>query len=187
MNYLSQYSIPLNGLDSNKEYKYSFVVNDAFFDFFEKSLIKGGSLDVQVKLNKKSTSLNMEIRISGNVVLPCDRCLDDYNQEIDFADNIAVALSDETNFDTNEDFVTLDRNANEINISQFIYEFSHFALPFIHYHPNDKNGNPTCNPEMLRIIEEHSVHISENNIFDVVDARWEKLIEIKKENDVNNN
>ncbi len=188
MKYLSQYNIPLNGLDSNKEYQYSFVAGDAFFEAFEKSQIKGGNIDILVKLNKKSTSLHLEINVKGYVMLPCDRCLDNYMQEIDFTDIIAVSLGDETNFDTNDEFVTLDRNANEINISQFIYEFSHFALPFVHYHPADKNGNSTCNPEMLKIIEEYCScnDLSDDGIHNIVDARWEKLIEIKKNNDVNN-
>jgi uncharacterized metal-binding protein YceD (DUF177 family) len=181
MDCLDQYIIPFSGLDNDKEYNYSFIVEDSFFSNFEKSEIKGGDINVDVTLFKKPTSINIKIKLKGVVSIICDRCLDAYKQDIKFEDLILVVLSNETNFDTNEDFVTLDQNSGEINISQFIYEFAHFALPFTHYHPIDKNGNSTCNPEMLKILNDHSVKEPDNEI---VDARWAKLIEIK--NNINN-
>lgn len=179
MDYLNQYIIPFNGLDNNKDYDYSFVVDDIFFSFFEKSIIKGGHIDINVLINKNVTSLNLEIKLKGYIVITCDRCLDDYNQDIEFKDSIFVTFGDETDFDNNEDFVVLDRSINEINISQFIYEFANFALPFAHYHPNDKNGNSTCNPEMLKII---GSHVSQQEDINIIDYRWEKLIEIQNNN-----
>jgi len=182
MNYLDQYIIQFSGLDNDKEYSYNFIVGDAFFLNFEKSDIKGGNLDISVDLLKKSRSLTLNISLKGYANIVCDRCLDIYIQDINFKDSILVMFADETNFDTNEDYITLDHNLNEINISQFIYEFANFALPFVHYHPLDKNKLPTCNPEMLKLIEKHSSIEQEGN---TIDIRWEKLIDLKN-NYINN-
>ncbi len=61
-----------------------------------------------------------------------------------------------------------------MDISQFIYEFAHFALPVKHFHPNDENGDPMCNEDMLNILDDHAVVEEE-----VIDSRWEKLLELK--------
>lgn len=174
MKILSQYKVPFNGLD-NKDYDFDFTVGDEFFACFENSEIKGGDLDIDLILTKKTHSLELEINLSGKVRIACDRCLEEYYEEIDFCDFIQVHFGEETNFDTDEDFVVLSKGENSINISQFIYEFAHFALPFTRCHENDENGNPGCNPEMLAILEKHSITEPEK----LADPRWDKLQEIK--------
>ena len=122
--------------------------------------------------------MDLNINICGKLKIVCDRCLEEYYEQISFADSINVEFGDETNFDTDKDYVILDRNENEINIAQFIYEFANFALPLAHYHPNDKNGNPGCNPEMLKALKKYS-NIKKTK---EADPRWEKLKEIKNNN-----
>lgn len=173
MNYLSQYNIPFQGL-SDQDHVYNFVVEKEFFSFFENSQIKSGDIDIKVSVQKKLTSLSLIFKLKGVVQIECDRCLDLYDQEIDFEEMLVVEFSDETNFDTNHDYVLLDKSESEMDISQFIYEYAHFALPVKHFHPNDENGDPMCNEDMLSILNDHAVVEEE-----VIDSRWEKLLEIK--------
>ena len=177
MNYLSQYIVPFNGLD-NKENQFDFVVTDEFFDCFEENTIKGGNIDVSLLLLKKSNSLHLKIHLKGSVKLICDRCLELYEQSIDFMDTIVAEYGEETNFDTNSESVTLEKGKTEINIAQFIYEFAHFGLPLQHYHPDTELGQPGCSKEMLDILNQHLVDEEQ----EVIDPRWEKLKEIKKDN-----
>ncbi len=156
MKSLAQYTVQFNGLD-NKDYNYNFIVSDEFFTYFENSEIKGANLDVRLILTKHSDSLELDIELKGKVKIICDRCLDEYFEIINFRDIIEVKFGDETNFDTNEDYITIKKGENSINISQFIYEFAHFGLPLTHFHPQDNNGNSTCNPEMLKILERYSL------------------------------
>ncbi len=173
MNYLSQYIVPFSGLE-NKEHVFSFVVEDEFFTFFDDKLIKGAKLDVDLHLVKKAHSLHLKIRLNGYVKLICDRCLEVYNQQINFTDTVNVEFGEETDFDTNSDIVILDKKKSEINISQFIYEFTNFALPLQHYHPQDENGNDTCDVKMIEILNNHLVKEEEK-----IDPRWEALKELK--------
>ncbi len=173
MNYLSQYNIPFHGL-SDQEHVYNFVIKKEFFSFFDNSQIKSGDIDVEVSVQKRLTSLSLKFKLKGVVQVECDRCLDLYDQEIDFEEMLVAEFSDETNFDTNHDYVLLDKSESEMDISQFIYEYAHFALPIKHFHPNDENGEPMCNEDMLSILDNHAV-VEE----DVIDSRWAKLLEIK--------
>ncbi|HOE39788.1 MAG TPA: DUF177 domain-containing protein [Bacteroidales bacterium] len=153
---LKEYIVQLNGLD-NKAYDFDFTISDDFFTNFENSQIKEASLSAHLTLTKKPDSLELEISVEGSVTLTCDRCLEEYKENINFKDTIFVEYGDKTDFDIDEDFVLLKRGENSINVAQFIYEFAHFGLPLVHYHPNDKNGKPTCNPEMLKILEKYSL------------------------------
>ena len=176
----NQYIIPLDGLEE-KEYSFDFKADDAFFQSYGSGDIEGGDVDVKVTLLKKKTSMLLNFDLSGTVKLTCDRCLELYEQPIEINDDVLVNYGDETNFDTNSDAVTLSREATSIDVSSFIYEYSHFALPIAHYHPDDANGNPTCNPKMMELIDKYKVEATEKTE-DAIDPRWEALRELKNNN-----
>lgn len=174
MNYLSQYIVPFGGLD-NKEDVFDFIVSDEFFAHFEDNTINGGNINVNLKISEKTNSLQLTIALKGTVKVLCDRCLEYYDQAIEFSDIVMVEFGEETNFDTNQECIFLEKGKTEINIAQLIYEFSHFALPLQHYHPDTETGETGCNKEMLEILNNHMIIESEEKI----DPRWEKLKEIK--------
>ena len=177
----NRYEILLDGLDE-KEYTFEMKADDSFFQSYEKSEIKGGLVDVKITLLKKKNSLMLNFDLSGTVKLICDRCLDIYEQPIAISDDVLVNYGDETNFDTNSDAVTLSRDANSIDVSSFIYEYSHFALPIAHYHPEDADGNPTCNKKMMDLLGKYKVDETEKKSEDAIDPRWEALRELKNNN-----
>lgn len=172
MDFLKQYNIDFQGLDNDKEYEFTFDVNKEFFEIMKNPAILGGDVSVSVLLTKKSDSLFLRIEISGFLITTCSRCLDELSQEVDHSDTIAVRFGDENSFDTNEPYVTIERNANSINISHFIYEFCDFALPLKSVHPNTKEGKPGCDKEMIEILE--NLKADENK----TDPRWEDLKKI---------
>jgi len=181
MELVNQHIIPLDGLEE-REYKFTFKADDAFFQSYEGSEIKGGEVEVKVTLLKKKSSMLLNFDLSGTVKLTCDRCLELYDQPIAISDDVLVNYGDETNFDTNSDAVTLSRDANELDISSFIYEYSHFALPIAHYHPDDADGNPTCNSRMMDLLDKYKVEETEVKTEDAIDPRWEALRELKNSN-----
>ena len=54
--------------------------------------------------------------------------------------------------------------------SQFFYEYIHLALPIKRIHPDDKKGRSTCNPVMIRKLEDHLIADD-----DKTDPRWDEL------------
>ncbi len=165
---MNEYNIEITGLSENKEYFFDFKVDDGFFANRNNPQLTGGSIDVEVTLLKKSDGLFLDIEVSGTLDVICNRCLDCYPQHISFRDNIVVNFDNETNFDTTESYVILDKKANEINISRFIYEFCEFALPISCVH-STTNGETNCNKKMLEILNKY------NKEEPKVDPRWEKL------------
>jgi len=59
---LQQYSIPFTGLKLGV-HNFEFEVNDAFFGEFEYSLVKSGSLKVELELDKQETMMFLHFYI----------------------------------------------------------------------------------------------------------------------------
>jgi uncharacterized protein len=112
-----------------------------FLSFLKKVKLSGGNVDIDLVLIKRANSLHLKLSLKGFVKLACDRCLDEYSQEIKISDTIVVEFGEETNMDSDSDIVILSRAETEINISQFIYEYAHFALPLSRLHPLDNVGS----------------------------------------------
>lgn len=89
MGNIQKYRIVYQGL-SEGVHEFDFDVDNSFFESLEYSDIKKGDLKVNIVLNKKSTFLELDFQINGNVELLCDRCLDDYNQPIEYEGKLYV-------------------------------------------------------------------------------------------------
>lgn len=164
-----KYDILLTGLENGKQYSFDFTVDDSFFSDFDYSNMHGGNISVVALLTKRTESIFITLSISGCVKVQCSRCLEIFCQNIEFSDEIIVSLSDETNFDTNESFVKLERNSTKIDISQFIYEFCDFATPLSSVHPDNKNGDSGCEKSMIEILDKYKSDTQ------IIDPRWESL------------
>jgi uncharacterized protein len=165
----SQYVIAYKGLKDGL-HLFDFKVDDKFFESFENSEIEKGDVDVHVTLNKKTTMLEFEFQMDGKVTVPCDRCLDPFELEIEYEAPLYIKFGDESHEETEELFV-LSEQETEIDVSQFIYEFIHLSLPYRRVHPDDKKGNSTCNKEMIKRLEELSVNEEKPDM----DPRWNEL------------
>jgi uncharacterized metal-binding protein YceD (DUF177 family) len=82
----------------------------------------------------------------------CDNCLETFLSPILLTAKQFVKLGN--NYEELDDTtVSIPRNSEKINIAQWIFETIALSIPIRKVHPLDKNGNPTCNPEMLQKIK----------------------------------
>ncbi len=168
----SQYVIAYKGLREGL-HLFDFKVDDSFFEKYENSEIEKGNVEVHVTLNKKTTILEFLFELNGEVYLPCDRCLKPFSLEIDYEAPLYFKFGVETHEETDELFI-ISEQETEIDLSQFIYEFIHLSLPYRRVHPDDENGQPTCDKEMLKRLEELSAG-SEKSEDSETDPRWNDL------------
>jgi len=173
LSYLDQFAIQFAGLISGS-YHFEFAVNETFFEKFTESEIKQGSISIHVELQKQARMMVLLFDMEGSVIINCDRCLDDFSFTIKYETKLIANFGKDKGQDT-EEIITIAESDNEINIAQFIYEFIHLALPIKRVHPDDQNGNSTCNNEVMKKLKEHTNTTSENND----DPRWDILKKIK--------
>jgi uncharacterized metal-binding protein YceD (DUF177 family) len=155
MSILSFYNIAFKGLSQGKHI-FEFEVDNRFFAEFEGGLADQGQVNVRLTLEKQSSLMIFWFDIQGTVNVQCDRCLEMYDQEIKSQDKIFVKYG-EKNFVDGDDVIWVSVNDYQLNVSQLIYEFIGLAIPIKKIHPNDENGNSTCDPEMIEKLNKYVI------------------------------
>ncbi len=172
---LRNYSIPFTGLKLGK-HQFEFIVDNAFFDAFEYSLVKKANLKCQVELEKQETMLILNFQITGTIDANCDRCLAPYPQQVDIREQQVAKFSEEA-IDEDEEIITLSKNDHEINIAGLIYEYINVAIPFITVCDNEGN-TPYCDKETLESLNKLSAGTEEEQE-EKTDPRWDALKKFK--------
>jgi len=170
MKQLKTFTIPFVGLKLGK-HLFEFKIDKAFFDFFEYQDFNDSSVNVDLELNKKTTLLELNFKISGQVNVNCDLTNEPYNQEITNDFDLVVKFGEAFN-DEEIDLLVLPHGAYEINVQQYIYELIVLSAPIKRVHPGVKSGS--LDSEILKKLEELSPkETKEDN--DETDPRWNTL------------
>lgn len=179
MKSLQQYSIPFTGLKLGV-HDFEFEVNDAFFSEFEYSLVKSGSLKVELELDKQETMMILHFHISGEMKLGCDVCLADYPYSVGIKERQIVKLNGNEDLeDDTEEIIVLKRSETEINVATLIYEFITLAVPYIS-RCADEGNTEWCDSEMIAKLQQLAPGPKEVEEEEIADPRWEALKKIKK-------
>ena len=169
------YILSLSGLKEG-HHLYDFEIRNKFFEEFEESEIKEGNLSVVAELDKRSSHFDLSIKITGKVRICCDRCLEMFLQPIECENRLLIRFGKRWD-DSDPDIITIPADEHELDIKQYLYEFIHLALPIKRVHPLDGTGRNSCDPEMLKKLDQHIVNEDKTN-----DPRWDELKKL-----INNN
>ena len=170
---LKEFTIPFVGLKVGK-HQFEFDIKQAFFEHFEYEDFNSVNVKADVVLEKKSTLLELNFKISGFVNVNCDLTNEPYNQTIENDFNLVVNFGDEYN-DENIDILILPHGTYEISIQQYIYELIVLAVPIKRVHPGVEDG--TLDSDILEKLEQLSPGLKEKNEQneDDIDPRWNTL------------
>ena len=165
------------------DYDFEYTLGKEFFERFEYEDLDNGDVHFDVHLERKERLMLFNISFSGTVQTQCDRCLGAIEVPVSGKHLLTVQISNKSGND-NEDVVVLSDKECQIDLAQWFYEYVVIALPMRHVHPDDENGKPTCDPEMLRLLDQHrtSETTSSDNADtqpDEIDPRWAQLMKLK--------
>ena len=172
MDKLKPFKIELHGLKEGKNI-FNFKLDDSFFDAVESDIVRCGNLDVEMEIDRKSSLFEVMFHIKGDVIVPCDLCLDDMEQPVDTDNGLIVKFGNENSED--DDLVTVAEDEGILDVSWFIYEFIVLNIPIKHVHAPGK-----CNRDMMKALEEHSATRSGVEDEDAIDPRWKELLKLKE-------
>lgn len=136
------YSIAFKGL-KNGHHEFRFEVGKSLFEAFESTEIKDGACEVAVDMERSDAMLLLDIRITGHVVVACDRCLEDCRIPIDFRSSLPVRFSEQEH-EYDGEVLWLVPGEDEVDLAQYIYESIVLSLPYQRVHPDGE-----CDPDML--------------------------------------
>jgi uncharacterized metal-binding protein YceD (DUF177 family) len=173
VDYLRQFVIPFKGLKPG-EYQYDFDIDDLFFESFEYSELKKGQVHVHLDMMKEESMMDLRFRLEGKVTVPCDRCLEMMDLPVEGDEELIIKFGSDFH-EESESIQVIPEGETQIDVSTFIYEYIHLLVPVRKVHPDDEEGNSSCDPEILKRIDT-IMPPSEP------DPRWEALKKLKPKN-----
>lgn len=158
----------------------TWTLDDSFFDTLDEQDIKHGQLTATLRVKKKAEGFQLDIRATGTVEIPCDRCLEPMTQPINAEDSIKVCYGDTLEDDGER--ITVPEDRPVLDVSWNIYETIALATPIVHTHPAGQ-----CAEEFSQYLvtdDEPADAPSEGASNDdaPTDARWDALKKLKIEN-----
>ena len=84
--------IEIRGL-SYGEHPFSFKVDGSFFEAYENDTVSDADLDVSAVVTKEHGRMALDLSITGNVTVKCDRCLADLTVPVDIQVPFSVMFS----------------------------------------------------------------------------------------------
>jgi uncharacterized protein len=148
MNPNIQYLIPYAGLKAGI-HSFDFQTDKVFFAAFDDAMIENGSISATMVLDRKADMMVFDFTFSGSVILPCDRCLDDYEQKIEGEAQYIVKFADREYEEDEVLYITPTEGI--INVAPFLYESIVLELPTRRVHEEGK-----CNEAVIQFISGES-------------------------------
>lgn len=169
MGVLDQYIIPFSGLGLGY-HQFDLHIGNAFFESIEYAEIPGGSLKIDIVMDRQEKMLTFNINIDGTLSVPCDRCLDPFDYPVSGQELLIVKFGDDYHEESAE-VIVIPRSEHRINLAHILYEMICLLLPYQKIHPDDAHGNSSCNPEILKKLESLQPKNEQ-------DPRWDSLKDI---------
>lgn len=163
MSKFSQYKIDLINLPQGVN-TYSYELDKKFFDAIDHEDVRKGNVKVELTVRRTVGAYELNFQLVGTIQIPCDRCLDEMNQEIDTHNRLIVKLGLEYSEESDE-IVIIPEAEGAINIAWYLYEFIVLDIPIKHVHEMGK-----CNRGMTKKYRKHqAVDISDDGDDDISD------------------
>lgn len=155
-------------------FRATYSLRDGFFESLgEDVIVKNGDINAEAALTKAAAGeYLLSLRISGTVVVECDRCLDDMDQPVEAEGVYTIRIGQEASVD--DDVIVVDEKDGILPISWLLYETIVLAIPVKHVHAPGK-----CNDAMIQKLNELSATRSGDEVDSTVDPRWADLEKLK--------
>ena len=128
----SLYNISLKNL-SLGNHIYEYELDNKFFDAIDGEEVRKGNVKVKVNVRRSSSTFELNFDIKGVIKVPCTRCLDEMNLDVDTTNRLIVKFGKEYSEESDE-IVIIPEYEGEINIAWFLYEFIALTIPIKHVH-----------------------------------------------------
>ena len=140
--------IPLNGLTAGKN-EFFIHAGKEFFESFENEEILDADLQIRILVEKSGRYIGVDCDIEGEVVVECDRCLDQLEMPIDEQVRLSIKFGEEETSELGQDnereVIFVKEDDAELDMSQIVYDYTCLALPMQRTHEPGE-----CNPETMK-------------------------------------
>ena len=129
-------------------------MDGSFFEAYENDTVSDADLDVSAVVTKEHGRMALDLSITGNVTVKCDRCLADLTVPVDIQVPFSVMFSSyaadaDADGDGADEVILLDSDSADIDLSQIIYDYVSLSLPIKKVHPDGQ-----CDPVMMEKLKD---------------------------------
>ncbi|HQE11835.1 MAG TPA: DUF177 domain-containing protein [Flavipsychrobacter sp.] len=163
-------------------HEFQYELNDRFIDNKQPEHdFRQLNAIVKVKFDKKNNFFLLHFDIDGTIIVPCDRCGDEFEMQLwdEFDLMIKLVAEDVVSNEDDGDAVFIPRSQTVLDLSDWIYEFLLLSIPLQKVHPEKADGASGCNSQALGLLKTLEIHEEEHLKNDI----WKGLegLQIKKE------
>lgn len=160
------YSIPVQGLKIGV-HRFQYNIDKTFFRHFEEAPIDQCQIQFTLTLDKRADMLIFDFALVGTVQAECDRCTAVIQLPIEYERQLIVKYG-ESEGETEDEVAFIPREASDINVAKYLYEFSVLALPITNTYDCRSDANPPCNEDILKFLEKTPDETQSNTIWDAL-------------------
>ena len=155
MGKFSQFKVQLAS-KADGRYEQDFVCDTEFFRNMENEEVFSSVVDLAFPCR-------------GMMQIPCDRCLDPLDHEVDTTYHITVKYGDSYN-DVSDDLLVIPESDTYLNVAYMLYDTLLLTIPLRHVHPLGK-----CHPAMAAALHKHHTSAGDDvdEALDEVDSEIE--------------
>ena len=114
---------------------YEWHLTDEFFETVRATEVKHGVVDVKLNVRHTAGAYELDFSFEGNLMIPCDRCLEMMEQPVAATRTLKVKLGD--HIEDDGELVTVPAEDGYIDVAWNLYEFIALEIPMRHVHEND--------------------------------------------------
>ena len=167
------------------QHKFDYTIDKKFLELFENALVADANIQVKLTLDKQQGFLSLHFDWSGTVAAICDICMEDFNLPVAGTEDIIVKFVYELPEDNTEpEIIYMQHGENAINIALPLYEALMLNIPIRKVHPEDEDGEPSCDPQILALLDRTIADETEEEEDEETGAGsiWDELKKLKDNN-----
>ena len=164
MGKFTAYKVELASLREGK-YTQELELDTQFFKNMENTDVANADVKVHLDLTYRGGIYDLAFTVKGMVQVPCDRCLDPIDIEIDTTYNIKVEYGDSYD-DASDELLIIPSSNSYLNVAYMLYDTVVLSIPMRHVHPLGK-----CNRAMAAALNKHKARGMDDDEEELVDTQ----------------
>ena len=144
----TKYKVQLATLADGR-YEQDFVCDTEFFKNMENPDIISADVNVHMDMVKKNEAYDCTFTCRGTLQVPCDRCLDPIDMDVDTQYHVVIKYGDRYS-DEADDLLIIPETDAAINVAYMLADTIALTIPMRHVHPMGK-----CNRAMAAAMSKH--------------------------------
>lgn len=149
MQTMEQLKVDLKRIHADAEVR-TIQLDSSFFEQLDQEEINGGDVKVEISLREQDDVYVVGVKVVGNVIVSCDRCMAELQLPVDVSEIIKLKYGEES-YSENDDYEFVHDLVKPYDLSWLVYEIIEVSLPISRVHAEGE-----CDEKMMEILKQYS-------------------------------